>query len=86
MKASEFLKKYEREQKAKKDQAHDPDEDHSLQAQAKRRAAHPDHLNAGTPYDWEDLEAYQRELDRMDREGPGGASSGNDKASDPRKR
>lgn len=89
MKASEFLKKYEREQQAKKDESKgegkDPEEDHSLQAHAKERAAHPNHLNAGTPYDWEDLEAYQRELDRMDREGPGGSSSGKDKASDPRK-
>jgi len=85
MKASEFLKKYEREQQAKKDEGKDLEEDHSLQAQAKKRAAHPDHINVGTPHDWEDLEAYQRELDRMDREGPGGSSSGKDKASDPRK-
>lgn len=45
--------------------------DHSLQAQAKRRAEHPEHMNAGTAFDWEDLDAYQQELDRLDREGPG---------------
>ena len=49
-------------------------EDHSLQAHAKERARHPDHLNAGTPYDWEDLEAYQKELERLEKEGPGGSS------------
>lgn len=45
--------------------------DHSLQAQAKRRAEHPEHMNSGTAFDWEDMEAYQQELDRMDKEGPG---------------
>ncbi len=69
MKASEFLKKYEREQQTRKED----EEEHSLQAHAKERAKHPDHLNAGTPYDWEDLEAYRKELDRMEREGPGGS-------------
>lgn len=70
MKASEFLKKYEREQEAAKGKDH---EDHTLQAHAKERARHPDHLNAGTPYDWEDLEAYQKELERLEKEGPGGS-------------
>ena len=69
MKASEFLKKYEREQAQKQKD----EEDHSLQAHAKERAQHPDHLNAGTPYDWEDLEAYRKELERLDKEGPGGS-------------
>lgn len=45
--------------------------DHSLQAQAKKRAEHPEHLNAGTAFDWEDMEDYQQELDRLDKEGPG---------------
>ncbi|WP_027330262.1 hypothetical protein [Marinimicrobium agarilyticum] len=67
MKASDFLKKYEREQEEHKK------EEHSLQSHAKERAKHPDHLNAGTPYDWEDLEAYRKELERMEREGPGGS-------------
>ena len=44
--------------------------DHSLQEQAKERAKHPQNLNAGTPYDWEDLEAYQEEIERLEREGP----------------
>lgn len=69
MKASEFLKKYEREQQTRKEDA----EEHSLQSHAKERAKHPDHLNAGTPYDWEDLESYRKELERMEREGPGGS-------------
>lgn len=49
----------------------EPQKEHSLQENAKERAKHPEHLNAGTPYDWEDMEAYQKELDRLDREGPG---------------
>lgn len=71
MKASEFLKRYEQQQKdrAKDDQS--DEEDHSLEAQAKERAKHPEHMNVGTPFDWEELEAYQKELDRLDREGPG---------------
>ncbi len=69
MKASDFLKKYEREQETRKED----DEEHSLQAHAKERAKHPEHLNAGTPYDWEDLEAYRKELERMEKEGPGGS-------------
>ncbi|WP_347332083.1 peptidase S14 [Marinimicrobium locisalis] len=70
MKASDFLKKYEREQgKLEQDE-----EEHSLQAHAKERAKHPGHLNAGTPYDWEDLEAYRKELERLDKEGPGGST------------
>ncbi len=76
MKASEFLKKYEREQEKS---GNKDEEDHSLQAHAKERAQHPDHLNAGTPFDWEDLEAYQKELERLDKEGPGGSSGDPDK-------
>ncbi len=69
MKASEFMKKYEREQKAREKGQEADEEDHSLQAQARGRARHPDALNAGTPYDWEDLEKYREELARMEREG-----------------
>ncbi|MBU2885599.1 peptidase S14 [Gilvimarinus agarilyticus] len=66
MKASEFLKKYEQQQSQKED------EEHSLQHQARERAAHLEEgLNVGSPYDWEDLEKYKKELARMDREGPG---------------
>lgn len=60
--------------KSQEDKRPDDEEqtrDHSLQAQAKRRAEHPEHMNAGTAFDWEDLEAYQQELDRLDKEGPG---------------
>ena len=44
---------------------------HTLQENAKERARHPEHLNAGTPYDWEDVDRYRKELERMDEEGPG---------------
>jgi hypothetical protein len=58
------LKRYE-------DLQHQDDEkDHSLQEHAKERAKHPEHLNAGTPYDWEDVDRYREELERMDKEGP----------------
>lgn len=53
----------------------DEHKDHSLQEQAKERAKHPHDLHAGTPYDWEDLEAYQKELERLDREGPKGSET-----------
>ncbi len=68
MKASEFLKKYEKEQQDKES------EDHSLEHNARERAAHLEAgLNVGSPYDWEDLEKYKAELARMEREGPGKA-------------
>ncbi len=63
MKASEFMKRHEKKSA--------DDEDHSLQAQAKEHARHPTEMNAGTAFDWEDMEAYQRELERLEREGPG---------------
>lgn len=44
--------------------------DTSLQEHAKQRARNPKDLNVGTPFDWEELEAYKKELDRLDREGP----------------
>lgn len=80
MKASEFLKRYEQQQKdrAKGDQP--SEEDHSLEAQAKERAKHPEHMNVGTPFDWEELEAYRKELDRLDREGPGAHKDKTDKS------
>jgi hypothetical protein len=67
MKKPNFLKHHKKAQKVE----HVQERDHSLQAQAKKRAQHPDHLHAGTAFDWEDLDAYQRELDRLDKEGPG---------------
>lgn len=45
--------------------------EHSLREQAQARAKDPLHIHAGTAFDWEDIEAYQRELERLDREGPG---------------
>lgn len=50
----------------------DKHSDTSLQEHAKERAKHPDHLNAGTPYDWEDLDEYKKELKRLDRQLPKG--------------
>lgn len=49
--------------------------DNSLQEHAKERAKHPQDLNAGTQYDWEDLDAYKEELERLEREGPKGSQT-----------
>ena len=46
------------------------EKEHSLQENAKLRAQHPDQLNAGTAFDWEEMEAYAKELERMDKEKP----------------
>lgn len=72
-KASDFLKKYEQQRREREGAAEDKEdkEDHSLEGHARARAANPTHLNAGTPHDWEDLERYRRELERLEREGPG---------------
>lgn len=66
-KSDEVLKRYENLQA----EGEGEEKEHSLQENAKERAAHPEHLNAGTAFDWEDMEAYQRELERLEREGPG---------------
>ena len=66
-KSDEVLKRFEALQGA----GDEAEKEHSLQENAKERAKHPDHINAGTAFDWEDMEAYARELERMDREGPG---------------
>lgn len=49
--------------------------EHSLQEHAKERAEHPEKMNAGTPYDWEDLEVYKKELERLDRNPPKSAET-----------
>lgn len=74
MKASEFLKNHEQRKKREEEEEKGEHKDHSLQENAKERAKHPDSMNAGTAFDWEELESYQRELDRLDREGPGKSS------------
>ncbi len=66
MKASDFLRQFEQRRKRSEEQ----EKEHTLQENAKERAKHPDHLNVGTPYDWEELEAYKKELERLEREGP----------------
>ncbi|MCW8195216.1 hypothetical protein F6455_10500 [Proteobacteria bacterium 005FR1] len=71
MKASEFLKQYEERKKREAQDEQEEHREHSLQENARERAKNPRSLNAGTAYDWEELEAYQKELDRMEREGPG---------------
>jgi hypothetical protein len=48
----------------------DEHNDNSLQEKAKERAKHPNDMKVGTPYEWEELEAYRKELDRLEREGP----------------
>ena len=67
MRASDFLRQFERKQMLR--QGHR--RKHTLQENALERAFHPEFLHAGTPYDWEELELYREELDRLDREGPG---------------
>lgn len=63
---TESLKRYEN---LKKD--HKEDDSHtSLQDHAKERAKHPNDLKIGSPYEWEELEAYKKELERLEREGP----------------
>lgn len=47
------------------------EKEHSLRENALERAKQAGTFNAGTAFDWEDLEGYQRELERMDKEGPG---------------
>jgi hypothetical protein len=74
MKASEFLKNYEQRKKREEEEENGEEKEHSLQENAKERARNPQTMNAGTAYDWEELEAYQRELERLDREGPGKSS------------
>lgn len=44
---------------------------HSLNAIARKHAAHSVTMRTGTAFDWEDLESYQEELARLEREGPG---------------
>jgi len=45
----------------------------TLRGQASERAAHAQHQRpkSMTPFDHQEYEAWQKELDRMDREGPG---------------
>ncbi len=66
-KADDILKRFEGLQQADGE----PEKEHTLQENAKQRALNPDHINAGTAFDWEDMEAYAKELERLDREGPG---------------
>ena len=67
-KTDEVLKRYE---KVNVDAETEPAKEHTLQENAKERALHPDHINAGTAFDWEEIDAYAKELERLDREGPG---------------
>jgi hypothetical protein len=62
-KADEILKKIESDKS-------EQEREHSLQENAINRAKQPLHINAGTAFDWEDVEAYAKELERMDEEKP----------------
>jgi len=80
MKASEFLRRFEQQQKEQREGTlGEPEQDHSLRAQAWEHARHPEHMKVGTPFDWEELEAYQKELERLEREGPGRRAAGKNK-------
>lgn len=61
-KADELLKKLESEEAEERK--------HSLRENAILRAQNPLHINAGTAFDWEEMDAYAKELERMDREKP----------------
>lgn len=63
-KADEILKKME------SDKSSEEEREHSLRENAIERAKDPLHINAGTAFDWEDVDAYAKELERMDREKP----------------
>ena len=65
MKASDYLKEFERKQG--KDEGKKADKEHSLQENARERAEHPDDLRAGTAFDWQEVDSYKAELDRMKR-------------------
>lgn len=71
MKASDFLKHYDARKKREQEEENGEEREHSLQENARERARTPDQLNAGTAWDWEDMDAWQKELERLDREGPG---------------
>src|SRR5690554_4771171 len=49
------LKRFENREEKPEEQR-----EHTLQEHAKERAKHPETLNAGTPFDWEDLEDYKK--------------------------
>lgn len=70
MKASDYLKEFEARKKREAEEREGKEREHTLQENAKERAKNPTSLNAGTPFDWEDLEAYQKEIERLEREGP----------------
>jgi hypothetical protein len=61
-KADELLKKLEAEETEERE--------HSLRENAILRAQNPLQINAGTAFDWEEMEAYAKELERMDKEKP----------------
>lgn len=66
-KAEEVLRRFEAMSGAKGEEQ----KEHSLRENALERAKNPAHFNAGTAFDWEDLDDYRAELERMEREGPG---------------
>lgn len=68
-KTDEILKRYSHLNQI--DGEIEPQKEHTLQENAKERALHPKQINAGTAFDWEDMDAYAKELERLDREGPG---------------
>jgi hypothetical protein len=62
-KADEILKKIEGDKS-------EEEREHSLQENAINRSKQPLNINAGTAFDWEDMEAYAKELERMDKDQP----------------
>lgn len=62
-KADEILKKIEGDKS-------EEEREHSLRENALTRTKQPLHIHAGTAFDWEDVEAYAKELERMDQDQP----------------
>ncbi|ACE82685.1 hypothetical protein [Cellvibrio japonicus] len=73
-KPEDVLKHFE--QLNESQESHEQEKEHSLRENALNRAQNPLHLQAGTAFDWEDMDLWAQELERLDREGPGLSDKG----------
>ena len=65
MKVAEFIKRYEQRHRTDGEVV-----DGSTRSAARQRAGHPTTMHSGTVHDWEDLERYRAEFERLTQEGP----------------
>lgn len=72
MKVAEFMKRYAGRLPA---DSEDSTPGKAARSPGRQRASHIERIHAGTPFDWEDLERYQQELDRLKNKGPEGSST-----------